>query len=77
MKEILEELIKKAKAEGAEVHVVHLNDAEPEEKDAYEEVKQEAEHIAKVNRILYEAHINSGFKKNEALALTRTVIDNN
>lgn len=85
MKKILEKLIKDAKAEGAEVHVIHVNanelcdGAEPKkesEVDPLAEIKNDFAEIAKMNRILYEMHINAGFTKEEALALTVATITN-
>ena len=71
MPEWLKELLEKAEVKG-KVHVVEIKPDEP--KDKFAEIKEEAKKIAQTNKILYEAHIDAGFTKNEALALTRTVI---
>ena len=78
MKKFVESLIEKAKEEGAEVHVIHMSADEPESKedsDPYAEAKEAAEHVAILNQIMYQAHINAGFTKEEALALTVAVIE--
>lgn len=82
MKKFLENLIEKAKAEGAEVHVIHVNaeephgepQGEPEPKDEFADAKEEAQEIAELNKILYEAHIKAGFTSEEALALVTAMI---
>ena len=63
-------LLEKAVKEG-KVHVVQVDnepkkDAKP---DFIAEAKKEADEIAQLNRILYEAHIKAGFTSEEALAL--------
>lgn len=53
------------------VHVVHIGD-EPKKDvkhDIFAKAEKEAAEIAKMNRILYEAHIEAGFTSEEALAL--------
>jgi hypothetical protein len=48
---------------------------EPEPKDEYEEAKEFAAHLAKMNRIMYEAHLDAGFDEVDALALTTTMVE--
>lgn len=81
MDDLMNELVKRFQAKGIEVRVTNLGEepkckctCEAEPKDEFAEAKKEAAHIAEMNRILYEAHIEAGFTKNEALALTRTTI---
>ena len=47
---------------------------EPGDNDIYAEAKQEAEHIAKLNKILFDAHVAAGFDEMDALELTCAVI---
>lgn len=71
MKDFIKHLIEQAKAEGAEVHVVQMG-TEPKEiekPDFFASAKKEAAEIARLNKILYEAHIEAGFTSEEALAL--------
>ena len=85
MDKFLKDILEKAKAEGAEVHVVHMNASEPkcEEpcecegccEDEYAEAKKYAAEIATLNKILYEAHIEAGFSNKDALRLTLAVIN--
>ena len=85
MKKIIGDLIEAAKEAGAEVKVVEITmddpadneveNAEPIEEDAFPGAKEHAEAIAKLNKILYEAHINEGFAGKEALALTIASIE--
>ena len=78
MQNLLKDILEKAKEEGAEVRVIHMGEeskGEHKPKDEFEDAKEDAKCIAKMNRILYEAHLEVGFTKNEALALTRTVIE--
>ena len=72
MDKLLKDLLEKAAKEG-KVHVIQMNE-EPDDTDIYAEAKQEAEHIAELNKILYEAHICAGFTGAEALALTVATI---
>ena len=76
MDELLKMLME-AEKEG-KVHVVHLGTepktAEPGDNDIYAEAKQEAEHIAKLNKILFDAHVAAGFDEMDALELTCAVI---
>ena len=76
-KEELKEKLLKAFEEG-NVHFVEVNvDADETVEfvpDPFEEAKREAEHIAKLNRILYEAHVKVGFDVCDALELTVAVI---
>ena len=64
-------------AKDAEIHVVHMKNDEhkkEESADIYAEKKKEAAELAQLNKILYDAHIAAGFAKNEAFALTRTLL---
>lgn len=75
MDEFLKMLLEKAVKEG-KVHVVQVGD-EPKkntETDSLVEAKKEAAELAKLNRILYEAHVCEGFTSEEALALTVATI---
>lgn len=76
MDELLKMLMEAAK-EG-KVQVVHLGTepktTEPGDNDIYAEAKQEAEHIAKLNKILFDAHVAAGFDEMDALELTCAVI---
>ena len=76
MDELLKMLMEAAK-EG-KVQVVHLGtepkEAEPGDNDIYAEAKQEAEHIAKLNKILFDAYVAAGFDEMDALELTCAVI---
>lgn len=76
MDELLKMLMEAAK-EG-KVQVVHLGTEpkaeEPGDNDIYAEAKQEAEHIAKLNKILFDAHVAAGFDEMDALELTCAVI---
>lgn len=81
MEKFLKELLEQATKDG-KVHVIKVEHGEdvqgvPEPDDIYAEVKQEAEHIAKVNKILFDAHVAAGFDEVNALELTLAVIGNN
>lgn len=73
----IKRLLEKAEAEGR-VHVVEIKSDEskdePKKVDLFAEAKKEAEEIAELNKILYEAHICAGFTSAEALALTVATI---
>ena len=77
MDELLKMLIEAAEKEG-KVQVVHLGTEpmaeEPGDNDINAEAKQEAEHIAKLNKILFDAHVAAGFDEMDALELTCAVI---
>ena len=45
-------------------------ESKKEETDIYAEAKKEAEHIAKLNKILFDAHIAAGFDGMDAVELT-------
>ena len=65
MEKFLKDLLEQATKDG-KVHVIKVEHGEdvqgvPEPDDIYAEVKQEAEHIAKVNKILFDAHVAAGF----------------
>lgn len=70
MDELLK-MIAEAVEEG-NVHVVQIGDKpkKNDEPDIFAEAKKEAAELAKVNRILYEAHVHAGFTSEEAIALT-------
>jgi hypothetical protein len=77
MQNLLKDIFEKAKEEGVEIHVIHMGEepkGEAKPKDELAEAKKEAEHIAELNKILYEAHICAGFTGEEALALTVATI---
>lgn len=77
MDEFMKTLLEKAAKEGT-VHVIHVND-EPkvdETSDFFAGAKKEADEIAQLNKILYEAHVCAGFTGEEALALTVATITN-
>ena len=44
--------------------------------DVYVEAKKEAQHIAKINKILFDAHIEAGFNEDAAFELTAAMISN-
>ena len=70
----LKEMILKAFDEGR-VHFVSVEEVNhPEGADPYADVREEAEHIAKVNKILYDAHVDAGFDALDALEMTISVI---
>ena len=75
MSDLIRRILEEAEKEGR-VHVVKLGPGESETviPDKEAEAKEEAAHIAEMNRILYEAHICAGFTGSEALALTVAVI---
>ena len=68
--EILKMLVKVAKA------TEEAEKAEKEPDDVYEEAKKEAQHIAKINKILFDAHIEVGFNEDAAFELTAAMINN-
>lgn len=72
MNDLIKDLIEKAKAEGAEIHVVKTG-SEPI-KDEFEKAKEEAKEIAKLNKILFDAHICAGFTSEEALEIVVATI---
>lgn len=77
MKPDLMKLLQEA-AEQKAIHVavVELDESEPkEDSDPYAGAKEAAEEIAILNQIMYQAHINAGFTKEEALALTVATIE--
>lgn len=78
MKKFLESLLEKAKEEGAEVHVIHMNadEAEPkEDSDPWVEKEKEAAEIAKKNQILYNAHIDAGFTSEETIEIMKAMLN--
>ena len=78
MDEFLKMLMEAAK-EG-KVQVVHVGTEEPkteEPVDIYAEAKKEAAEIAKLNKILFDAHVAAGFDEMDALELTCAVIGSN
>lgn len=88
MDKVIKSLIEKAKAEGAEIHVVEIKPDEPKCEECYCEepceccedpyalAREEAAEIAKLNKILYEAHIDAGFTPKDAIRFAITVIGN-
>ena len=75
MDSFVKDLIEKAKANGARVEVIHVNSDESKPQDvACEELKNNFAEIAKLNKMLFDAHIQAGFSKIEALKLTVAVI---
>ena len=79
MDSFVKDLIERAKANGAKVEIIHVNsdeqNGEPEPQDvACEELKNNFDEIAKLNKMLFDAHIQAGFSKIEALKLTVAVI---
>ena len=70
MDELMKMLIETAMKEKVRHQTEPKKTAEPKKTDLIAEAKQEAMKMAQLNRILYEAHINAGFTKEEALALT-------
>lgn len=81
MDKILKELFEQAAKEG-KVHVIHVgNEPKTEEPvdtadDIYAEARQEAKHIAKLSRILVDAHMEEGFDEMDAVELTCAIIGN-
>ena len=67
---ILKMLAKAAKA------AEEAEKAEKEPADIYAETKKDALHIAKINKILFDAHIEAGFVEYDAFALTTAMINN-
>ena len=80
MDEILKMIFKDAEKHGMKVHVIKEDDSEKEMNrkpvDEYKEAIDEAAKIAKLNRILYEAHIKYGFTSEQALAMTIATLNN-
>lgn len=79
MEKFLKDLLEKAVKEG-KVQVIQVKEGsdEPEkEVDIFAEAKQEAEHIATINKILFDAHVAAGFDECDALELTVAVIAGN
>ena len=64
MKDLVKELV---------IHVGDESEAKSIE-DTFAGAKKEAAEIAKLNRILYEAHLEAGFDEIDALDLTVAVI---
>lgn len=73
MEELLKMLMEATKNGDAkvEVHKVNKDDFEKVIKNVGEDkISKDAQEIAHLNKLLYEAHIKEGFTSEEALALT-------
>lgn len=71
-------MLAKAMEEG-NVKVVHVGKEAPkaeEPVDIYAEAKKEAEEIAALNKILFDAHVAAGFDESDAMELTIAVLNN-
>lgn len=77
MNPFIKELIEKAQANGAKVEVIHVNSDEPKDDTCEEEMKSVFAEFAKTNKMIFDAHIEAGFNKVEALKLTLAVINSN
>ena len=75
MEKFVKELIEKAQANGAKVEVIRMGEDEPKTDDTCEELQEEAKELAKLNKMIFDAHIDAGFNKVEALKLTIAVIN--
>lgn len=72
-REFIEKLLKMAADIDAEIHVIKC-DGEPEPVDEDAEAKKEFAEIAKMNRLLYQAHLDAGFDECDAMGLTLAMI---